>query len=602
MSRWFRYPSIFVVIGLVSLMPARVRAQRCVAPSDRADRPSEDRWCGTDLITGLGGPAGFGPMGQCLSPNDDGSSRAIDITPYFPGGLRFFDRTHTRLYVNTNGNITFSGPLATYTPRAFPVADQPMIAPFWADVDIRFTDGRCMGSAGRTCEVCEPCHNPTENGVWWYFEPARGSSRARAIFTWDEVGYYSCHMDRRQSFQLILTEVRGCGSSSSTDFDVEFRFNRCEWDTGDASGGTGGFLRSTGFGAAAQSGFDAGNSRDFVEIMGSRMTREINRRLCEESNVGMPGVWRFSIRSGVVMCPDAGRPCTVPGQLGACAEGRTNCVGGGTECVQQVMPTPERCDAIDNDCDGMTDEEDSGPLCPGLATCRGGTCVDTCFEGGCPDGFTCTPSGCIESACVGVSCPEGQRCSGGRCVAACDGIVCPEPLACVAGRCVDVCAGLSCDECTVCEDGTCVLRCQYASCDAGETCTMEGRCVETACVGVTCGPGTYCRGGRCVDACEGARCPPGEICRAGACVPDVRDAGMPAVDGGSPGIEDAGGGGEPTDAGGGSGEVDAGRRPPEAHRGGCCTVGPGAERGHERGALLVALGVLALVIVRARRR
>jgi hypothetical protein len=77
---------------------------------------------------------------------------------------------------------------------------------------------------------------------------------------------------------------------------------------------------------------------------------------------------------------------------------------------------------------------------------------------------------------------------------------------------------------------------------------------------------------------------------------------MPAVDGGSPGIEDAGGGGEPTDAGGGSGEVDAGRRPPEAHRGGCCTVGPGAERGHERGALLVALGVLALVIVRARRR
>src|SRR5688572_11535485 len=72
------------------------------------------------LVSGLGGTAGFGT--QCLGMNDDGSSNRIDITPFFPGGLRFFDRTHTSLFVNTNGNITFSDPEPTYTPAAFPVA------------------------------------------------------------------------------------------------------------------------------------------------------------------------------------------------------------------------------------------------------------------------------------------------------------------------------------------------------------------------------------------------------------------------------------------------------------------------------------------------
>ncbi len=129
---------------------------------------------------------------ECLSPNDDGSSAAIDLTPAFPSGLRFFDQTHTTAYVNTNGNITFAGSLSTFTPNAFPVADQPMIAPYWGDVDIRrLTSGTCQGSIGLTCTVCAPCHNPTENGVWWHLEAGR------MIVTWDRVGYYNCNNWRR---------------------------------------------------------------------------------------------------------------------------------------------------------------------------------------------------------------------------------------------------------------------------------------------------------------------------------------------------------------------------------------------------------------------
>ena len=87
------------------------------------------------LQTGLGGPRDYGT--DCLSPNDDGSSSSIDLTPAFPSGLRFFSDTHTSAFVNTNGNITFSGAEPVFTPEAFPVASRPMIAAYWADVDLR---------------------------------------------------------------------------------------------------------------------------------------------------------------------------------------------------------------------------------------------------------------------------------------------------------------------------------------------------------------------------------------------------------------------------------------------------------------------------------
>ncbi len=133
----------------------------------------------------FGGARGFGT--DCLSPNDDGSSAEIDLTPAFPRGLRFFDRTHTSTFVNTNGNITFSGALYTYTPDPFPVADQPMIAPYWGDVDIRGAE--CSGYGGDL-----GCANPSTNGVWWHMEPGL------FVVTWERVGYFYCRDDLQMSF------------------------------------------------------------------------------------------------------------------------------------------------------------------------------------------------------------------------------------------------------------------------------------------------------------------------------------------------------------------------------------------------------------------
>ncbi len=247
------------------------------------------------LIGGHGGAAGYGT--QCLSPNDDGSSAAIDVRPAFPSGLHFFSGTYTRLFVNTNGNVTFNGPLSTFTPRAFPVASQPMIAPYWADVDIR-PDG-CGGlGAGTSATGSGPCRNPGENGVWWHLEPGR------MIVTWDRVGYFSCQLNHRMSFQLVLTDASQCGGDGN--FDVEFRYNRCEWTTGGASGGTGGFG-----GTPAQAGFDAGDNSHFFSIPGSLMPN-VHQRLCGGTNINQRGVFRFAIRSGTIT-DDGGVSCLPDG-------------------------------------------------------------------------------------------------------------------------------------------------------------------------------------------------------------------------------------------------------------------------------------------------
>ena len=459
------------------------------------------------LLGSLGGPRGFGS--DCLHRNDDGSSPLIDLTEAFPAGLRFFDEIHTSVYVNTNGNLTFSGPLSTFTPNAFPVANRPMIAPYWADVDIRHPAGSDECSATGTTGVC-PSDASGGNAVWWHLEPGR------MVVTWDEVGYYECSTDLRMHFQLILTAVPSCGGGA-TDFDVEFRFNRCEWETGDASGGTDGFGGTEG-----QSGFDAGNSTDFIEIPGSREPG-IADLLCSDSNLPIsdPGVWRFQIRSGRVICPDAGAACTT-GDPGVCGEGVVQCVGGGTECQAVVPASDEICDALDNDCDGSVDEGES--ICPGLGICDRGVCTDVCFEGSCPTGLECNDEGrCAEPSCADVECPAGQRCSGGECVEACAGITCPLGQDCVAGRCLDLCEDLECDpECSVCSDGECVPRCDSpADCPTGETC-YDGICEPTECAGVSCPAGTYCLPGGmgCVDACASAVCPTGETCDMGACVPN----------------------------------------------------------------------------------
>jgi hypothetical protein len=179
-------------------------------------------WCGTNT----------------LPRNDDSSSTAI--TPPFP--LKFFGTTQTAIYVNNNGNITFNGPRSQYTPSDLTSeGTQAIIAPFFADVDTR-SEGSAEVTYGASPDGKAFCVN------------------------WVDVGYFSSRSDKLNSFQLILRSTQGDPGRAAGDFDMVFNYDRIQWETGDASGGTDGLG-----GTSAAVGFSAGTGVEgtYIQFPGS---------------------------------------------------------------------------------------------------------------------------------------------------------------------------------------------------------------------------------------------------------------------------------------------------------------------------------------------
>ena len=229
----------------------------------------------------------------------------------------------------------------------------------------------------------------------------------------------------------------------------------------------------------------------------------------------------FLFRFTGIACPGAGQPCDVPGGQGICQRGISDCDGSGLAiCKGSVTPgsQTEACDALDNDCNGLVDDN---AMCPPGKVCNQGTCVESCASGEfpCPPSFVCQGDFCVEEACKSVTCGAGEVCTNGQCRAACAGVVCPAGQTCSADKCVDYCAGVTCGNGQVCVDGVCIANCSCRPCDTGESCdAASGQCVETSCVGVSCTAGTVCQAGACVDACTGVVCPAGQTCEMGQCV------------------------------------------------------------------------------------
>jgi len=223
-----------------------------------------------------------------------------------------------------------------------------------------------------------------------------------------------------------------------------------------------------------------------------------------------------------VTCTGGGAACDT-GMLGVCAQGAQQCTDGGTlQCVPLVTSSPETCNAVDDDCNGTTD--DGTGLCAADFVCDQGTCVHACngSEFPCASGLTCNAMGyCVDPLCATVMCAAGSVCHAGTCRAPCDGVVCPHGQVCRVDRCVDPCTGVTCPSGQACDAGVCREACTCLPCSGGLACdSASGRCLEAGCETMTCGTGTHCEAGGCVDDCAGATCPPSQLCMAGACVPD----------------------------------------------------------------------------------
>lgn len=237
-----------------------------------------------------------------------------------------------------------------------------------------------------------------------------------------------------------------------------------------------------------------------------------------------------------VECSGAGVDCET-GAVGACGLGVQACEDGALTCVPLRDASTERCNGVDDDCDGLADDD---VTCDEQwEICVNGECVPDCTLGeefACPIAYACDldTGVCVEEPCMDVDCPDGEVCRGGACVGACDGVVCPHGQTCTGDRCVDLCANAACALGEVCDRGVCLPGCNQCDgmvCAAGLGCDeASGECVDRSCE-PGCPAGEYCAAGSCLDACEGAVCPRGQSCVDGQCIEGEAGGGGGDADG-----------------------------------------------------------------------
>jgi hypothetical protein len=160
--------------------------------------------------------------------NDDSYTDKLAL----PFTFNFFGTNYDSLYINNNGNISFSAPYYEYTPDSFPTSLFQMIAPFWGDVDTR---------------------DPFSGLVYYKM------TSTALIIKWENVGYYNVHSDLMNTFQLIITD--GTDTLLPAGNNVAFCYGDMGWTTGDASSGVAGFG-----GVPATVGVNQGNGADYFQV------------------------------------------------------------------------------------------------------------------------------------------------------------------------------------------------------------------------------------------------------------------------------------------------------------------------------------------------
>ncbi len=211
------------------------------------------------------------------------------------------------------------------------------------------------------------------------------------------------------------------------------------------------------------------------------------------------------------------------GQPGICDRGASACLNGEYTCVPYFTPTTDSCDGLDNDCDGRIDEGVTN-VC---GRC-GAVDADIC------DGEDNDCDGTVDEDPNGTLCSNFRVCFEGECRAPCD-VECPDPgTVCVQEQnlCLPPCEGVTCEFGLTCQVLSptvyqCQDLCTGVECPEGERC-WDGACVQDTCVYTSCQPGSICNGVECVpDVCAGVTCEADQFCRGGQCIPSCAQVSCP---------------------------------------------------------------------------
>lgn len=223
--------------------------------------------------------------------NDDESAGGEEAAPDpIPIGfsVKFGEEVpYSTCYVNNNWNITFGAAFEDFSIHPFTEKDAKIIAPLWSDVETRWIP------VGQATKVA--------------YNTGTVDGRAAFGVTWEEVGYYYNKYDKLNTFQVILIQRNDLPAG---DFDVEFNYNKIQWETGQSSfsvGGIGGSPTSGLGGAPARAGISArrAGKSEFVELPYSGDTLaqldNVETGLIYRSRSSLPGRYRLEGRSGFAL-------------------------------------------------------------------------------------------------------------------------------------------------------------------------------------------------------------------------------------------------------------------------------------------------------------
>ena len=166
--------------------------------------------------------------GDVCQRNDDGSS--VELT--LPFTFNLYGTNYTSCYINNNGNISFEGPVSSFSSTGFPTTEAPMVAGLWADVDSRGPN----------------------SGVVHYLADSH-----KLVVIWERVGYFGTHDDKLNTFEIILSD--GTDPVVGTGSNVCLCYDDMQWTTGDASDGLDGFG-----GTPATVGANKGDGTNFFQV------------------------------------------------------------------------------------------------------------------------------------------------------------------------------------------------------------------------------------------------------------------------------------------------------------------------------------------------